>query len=40
LAHLTFYFFHLARPQKSLPIPGLHDQRYGGSTHLWNVSLL
>jgi hypothetical protein len=21
LAHLTFYFFHLARPQKSLPIP-------------------
>jgi hypothetical protein len=23
LAHLTFYFFHLARPQKSLPIPVL-----------------
>jgi hypothetical protein len=27
LAHLTFYFFHLARPQKSLPIPGLGQQR-------------
>jgi hypothetical protein len=27
VAHLTFYFFHLARPQKSLPIPDLEGHR-------------
>jgi hypothetical protein len=26
LAHLKFYFFHLARPQKGLPIPGLAER--------------
>jgi hypothetical protein len=25
LAHLTFYFFHLTRPQQSLSIPDLED---------------
>jgi hypothetical protein len=28
LAHLTFYFFNLARPQKSLPIPALGECRH------------